>query len=57
MITYPRIAGHDADSVAAHLEDFEIDAVVTEDRSFYYIESDDDGATAQAMSMITEARR
>jgi hypothetical protein len=52
MITSPRILGYDADRVAAYLEDFEIDAVVTEDRLNYYIESDDDCAVIYAMEAL-----
>lgn len=52
MITSPRVAGYDAEAVAAYLEDFEIEAVVTEDREHYYIESDDDVAVIQAMEVL-----
>lgn len=57
MITSPRIENIDADHVADYLADWEIDAVVTEDRCNYLIESDDDVAVIQAMVVLPEYAR
>lgn len=57
MITSPRIPEIDADHVADYLADWEIDAVVCEDRCNYLIESDDDVAVVRAMVVLPEYAR